>query len=55
MADPASVHDQHVVGVLDGRQPVGDHHCRATLLEPREGRLDLAFGFRVERRCCLVE
>ena len=34
------VNDHYVVGVLDGRQAVGDHYARPTLLCPLQGFLD---------------
>ena len=42
-------HDD-AVGALDRRQAMRDHDRRASLDERLQRRLDMALGFRVERR-----
>ncbi len=51
---PAVEHDD-AVGSLDRRQPVRDHHGRASLHQGLERCLHVALGFRIERRRCFVE
>ncbi|KAJ0160181.1 hypothetical protein CTA2_8415 [Colletotrichum tanaceti] len=54
--DPAGVHDDDVVGVADGRQPVGDGDDGAVLgRRLLDGALDALLAGRVERRGGLVQ
>ena len=53
--DPAVVEHDDLVGVADGREPVGDRDRRAALGEAVERLLDGALGLGVERARRLVE
>ena len=55
LGDHALVEHQDLVGVDDGRQPVGDDQRRAPLRDALERGLDFALGEAVERRGRLVE
>ena len=49
LRDPAAVEHHDLIGVANGREPVGDGDRRAPLDEPFERLLDQALGLRVER------
>ena len=49
------MHYAYLVGVLDGRQAVGDSHRCARLHEALQRVLHEAFALGVECRCSLVE
>jgi hypothetical protein len=53
--DTAFVEHDDLVGVDDGRQPVGDDQAGAAGRDRAERRLDRALRQRVERRGRLVE
>ena len=53
--DPAVVEDHDLIGVADGREPVGDRECGAALRELVECLLNRVFGLRVERARRLVQ
>ena len=53
--DLALVHYAYLVGVLDGRQAVGDSHRCARLHKALQRVLHEAFALGVECRCSLVE
>jgi len=53
--NPPVVEDDDLIGIADGREPVGDCDRRAALGEALERGLDRSLGLRVERRRRLVE
>src|SRR5229473_3260849 len=53
--DAAAVEHDDLVGVDDGRQPVGDHHGGAAAAHLFQRALDLLLGARVERAGRLIE
>ena len=53
--DAALLEDEDLVGVGDGRQPVGDHQRRAPLAGPTQGVLDGRLGAGVQGAGRLVE
>jgi hypothetical protein len=53
--DASLIHDQDQIGLFDGRQAVGDDQRRPAGHHLGRGRLDVPFGFGVERRSGLVE
>ena len=55
LGDAAAVEHDDLVGVADGREPVGDRDRRPALGQPLERLLDGALGLRVERGRRLVE
>jgi len=52
---PSLVDHGDAIGLLNRRQPVGDHQRRPAGHQPVEGLLDSQFAFRVERAGRLVE
>src|SRR5581483_8978835 len=53
--DPAVVDDEHLVGVADGREAVGDHEAGAAAQQLLERALDLPLGPSVDAGGRLVE
>src|SRR4029077_8855912 len=51
----SAIEDANQIGIDDRRQAMGDDDRRAPAHQQPQRRLDLAFGFAVERGCCLVE
>ena len=48
-------HNENLVGLLDGSQPVGDRDDRLAARELGDGLLDEVLVFGVDARGCLVE
>ncbi|ERH04749.1 MAG: protein of unknown function (DUF1602) [Halorubrum sp. J07HR59] len=53
--NPAVVHDDDPVGILDRREPVCDDEGRPVSDQPGETLLDVLFSFGVDVARCLVE
>jgi len=53
--NPPLVHDQDQVGLLDGRQAVGDHQGGAALHDLVQSSLDMPLGLGIEGRGGFVE
>ena len=53
--DAARLQDQDLVGFDHGREPVGDHQCRAAAAHFAQVGLNLSLRLGVERRGGLVE
>ena len=53
--DQSALDHENAIGVHDGGEPVGDDERRAPLAQFGDCLLDVALGFRIERRGRLVE
>jgi len=51
----ALLQNNHLVGVFNRRQAVGNNQCRPVFYHFDQGILDGAFRFTIQRRCCLVQ
>ena len=51
----AAVEHEDPIGIAHGRQPVGDHQCRAVRGQPLDGLLDEGLALGVERAGRLVQ
>ncbi len=47
--DGPALHDDHAIGMLNGREPMGNHQRGSSLHQPLQGVLNQALGFGVER------
>ena len=53
--DLALIQHQHLIGVADGAEPVGDDEAGAVLEQVVQRRLDESFGARIDAGSCLVQ
>ena len=53
--DLTIVDDQHLVGIADGAQPMGDHKAGPSFHQPQKGRLDPDLGAAVDAAGRLIQ